>query len=116
MTSGEADEMTDSIADCGVTRAGAGGSSYAVLRFLCRNFYLLQSAHVGREVRPTGGPRVRLQEEGNDIHILLTCQLAGSVERHRRSDTLEQIAQRQIVPIGCETSADERRGHVGAFE
>ena len=33
---------------------------------------------------------------------------SGTVERHREANPIEQVAHRQIVPIGCKAAANER--------
>ena len=69
----------------------------------------------GNSVRTRGEP-VRTQQVADDIRHLLTRQRARPIRRHRDPDPFEQIAERQIVPVGHEPCARERRRHVGALE
>src|SRR5512134_1747 len=68
----------------------------------------LQCSEVRSELGFSRRPAVGFQHECDDVHILLARELARTVERHREADALEQIAQRQVVPIGREAPADER--------
>src|SRR5437667_1726459 len=71
---------------------------------------------VARQLVWTSGKLIELQDVGDDIRILLPGKRTGMIERHRRSNPVEKIANGQAVPVGHESASGQRRRHVGAFE
>ena len=68
---------------------------------------------VGSSVVPAGN-LLSLKTYDDDVARLLRRQRAGSVGRHRRMHAIEEIGERQVVPVAEELEADERRARFAA--
>src|SRR5439155_12634707 len=72
-------------------------------------FYPFERLHLRRQFGLTRRKIRVLQNECDDVHGLLTTQAARFVGRHADANPLEQIVDREIVPVGVEVVAAERR-------
>ena len=68
---------------------------------------------VGSSVFPAGN-LLSLSTYGRDVARLLRCHRAGCVGGHRGVHAIEEIGDREVVPIAEELEPDERRSRFAA--
>src|SRR5262252_1087862 len=83
---------------------------------LCFEANLLQHFRLAIKFGLTRRKFVDAQQEGENVCVLLSRQAAGRSLWHRFANAVEQIAQRQSVPIGLESAAGEGRSGFSSRE